>query len=610
VIRGRGSQLHVLPLSTQNSSSWVFAARGKLNSILPAGGTEVARRQFDETCTALPTLALLQFCTTLAIAKTLATGVPFNLLMLWMTVSASLAVFLGLSYFWFERIKENFSQTQRLFKFAPLLALGLASVWAFVPVVLAAYLNIHASAFVFASVGIISVVIFLSLIRLPISALLFATVVLFAFAYATDRWAGGETLEFVQFVGFGILALTFLVVMFHRNFVKQTSLAEERARDVETIKLLLNEFETGVGDWLWETDANGRLVYVSPRLAQILNVPVEMLYAETLVEALGMEANCRFAEKLKIAEPILNFETQTKFENIYKNWEISAKPVFNSRGFSGHRGVGRDVSLHYQQTQQIQIAKEEAEKANNAKSQFLAIISHELRTPINAIVGFSEVLSAGQGESLPMAARREYLGTILESAKHLQGLINDVLDATRMERGAIQLDEQFNDAAELIEVAVKILRDQALNSNVSLVAHVMDDVQVMSDLTRIKQVIINLITNAIKFSPAGGVVNIDMTRSDKNELIISIRDAGIGISKEDAERVFEPFVQVENGMTRRFGGIGLGLAIARKIARIHGGDLTLNGEVGVGTDARFTMPASRISWPKAKKAAEKQEVAA
>jgi len=264
------------------------------------------------------------------------------------------------------------------------------------------------------------------------------------------------------------------------------------------------------------------------------------------------------------------------------------------------RALREEVSERQRAEDALRAAKDEAVLANRAKGQFLALVSHELRTPINAIVGFSEVLSAGQSEHLSVPARREYLGTILESAKHLQGLINEILEATRIERGTLQLDEQPNDAAELIEVVAKIVRDQATQARISVVARVVEDVEVTGDLTRLKQVILNILSNAIKFSPEGGVVNMDMLRAPNGDLLITVRDAGIGISDEDAERVFEPFVQVENGSNRRFGGMGLGLSNARRIAQLHGGSLTLKGQSGSGTEARLTLPATRVRWPKPK----------
>jgi signal transduction histidine kinase len=242
-------------------------------------------------------------------------------------------------------------------------------------------------------------------------------------------------------------------------------------------------------------------------------------------------------------------------------------------------------------------AKEAAESASAAKSQFLALISHELRTPINSIVGFSEVLCGDQSEHFSRSDRQIYLSSIIDSARHLQNLINDILDATRLERGSFRLVEQDNDAAEIIEAALKVCRNRADEAEITIIAHVVDDVMVHGDMTRLKQLLLNLFSNAIKFSPAGTVVNVGVNKGSAGEFIVSVRDAGIGISAEDAEKVFNPFVQLNVGSARNFAGMGLGLSIARRIARLHGGDVTLHGMVGIGTEAKFTLPAERVVWP-------------
>jgi signal transduction histidine kinase len=199
---------------------------------------------------------------------------------------------------------------------------------------------------------------------------------------------------------------------------------------------------------------------------------------------------------------------------------------------------------------------------------------------------------------LPQDARADHVQTILESSRHLQALINDVLDATRMERGVIKLAEQEADAAELVEIAVKMCRTAAERSDATIVAHVVEGVELRCDVVRLKQVLINLVTNAVKFSSAGSFIRIDFERTETGGLAFAVKDTGIGIRRDDIERMFEPFVQSDEGMGRRFGGIGLGLAIARKIALLHGGTVTLDSDLGIGTTARLVLPAWRVSWPK------------
>lgn len=230
------------------------------------------------------------------------------------------------------------------------------------------------------------------------------------------------------------------------------------------------------------------------------------------------------------------------------------------------------------------------------KSQVLSVVGHELRTPINAIVGFSELLARGDG--LPAESRREYCETILENASHLQQLIHDMLDAARIESGSVQLNEQDVAAAELMESAIAICRQQAVKADVHIVAHLADQVMLYADVARMKQALSNLVGNAVKFSGRGGIINISMQKGPDGQLIFSIRDGGIGINAKDIERVFEPFVQVQTGLGRAFGGMGLGLSNARAFARLHGGDVRLDSSEGAGTVAQMILPADRVTWPR------------
>ncbi len=298
-----------------------------------------------------------------------------------------------------------------------------------------------------------------------------------------------------------------------------------------------------------------------------------------------------------------------------KKWSFAkfAKRCVAGFGFGLHKSnfenleknqiteIQSDVTRLADLEQQARLAIVAAETAGLAKSNFLAAMSHELRTPINAIVGFCEILGSPQSEMLSVEIRKGYLHTIIENSHHLQSMINDILDVSRLERGSFQLVEQNNDAAEIIEAVLKMSRELAERSEISIVAHLIDDVSVRGDLVRLKQVVQNLLKNAIKFSPVGSIVNIDMICGGQQEFVLTIRDAGIGISAEDALRAFDSFVQVEEGASRRFAGMGLGLSIAQRIARLHGGDVTLNGNIGIGTEARLTLPAVRMIWPGSRK---------
>ena len=370
----------------------------------------------------------------------------------------------------------------------------------------------------------------------------------------------------------------------------------------------MNDFEDGAQDWLWETGPDFNLTYASPKLMRMLGtaaaegrgIPLSRLAGESY----GASDWQSFQSKLIDHQTVAGHEIEMRHGGQSRWLRLTARPLRDADGtFIGYRGVGRDITAERAAHDELVKAKDAAEQANASKSHFLAVMSHELKTPLNAIVGFSELLASAQGEQLSDEARADHLRTIQQSSRHLQSLINDILDATRIEKGTMKLAEQDADAAELLEVAVKMCRDIAEQSDCTIVARITEGIEVRGDITRIKQILINLITNAVKFSPAKGYVYAGIERTDVGGLAFTIRDSGFGIRPEDIARIFEPFVQAEEGMARRFGGMGLGLSIARRLARLHGGDVTLESDLGAGTMARLILPPIRVDWPGAAAAA-------
>lgn len=441
-----------------------------------------------------------------------------------------------------------------------------------------------------------------ALSSVPAAAIVFCALITGSLSLSVMKLEGPIGLTSTLFtIAYGLI-LAGMVLNQHRDQLQKAVNAREMHHQKDIIALLLNDFEQGTSDWLFECDANGALTYVSTRLSEIVGKPPQNFKGQTLLEAAQADPSqmgwAELDETIKARKPIVALQLEVKRAWQTAHWQISARPLFSEDGvFRGYRGVGRDITVEWETDRKLIEAKDAAEAASAAKSQFLAVMSHELRTPLNSIVGFSEILSSRGEETLETEVRLDYAKTILNSSKHLQTLITDILDATRIENGTISLTEQDIDAAELVEIAVKMCRDQAEKADVTLVAKLTDGIEVRADITRTKQIILNLLTNAIKFSLAGGVVNIELLRLRDNRLAIVIRDGGIGIRSEDMGRIFEPFVQAEDGISRRFSGIGLGLSIARKIARLQGGDVTLESQFGVGTTARFELPASRVTWP-------------
>ncbi|HUD52782.1 ATP-binding protein [Parvibaculum sp.] len=239
-----------------------------------------------------------------------------------------------------------------------------------------------------------------------------------------------------------------------------------------------------------------------------------------------------------------------------------------------------------------------SEAANRAKNDFLAIMSHELRTPLNAIIGFSEIIANQMFGPVGQPKYADYAGDIRSSGTHLLSIINDILDISKAEAGKLLLEEEPIDPVESLNRAMRMFRQRASELGVDLSFRVRDDIPwIIADPRLFNQVAINLTSNALKFTPEGGHVWIEIGLDASGNLTLSVRDTGIGIKKADIMRIFEPFVQVENAMSRTHQGTGLGLPLVRKIMSLHGGTVDLDSTVGEGTIVTATFPKSRFVAP-------------
>ncbi len=265
---------------------------------------------------------------------------------------------------------------------------------------------------------------------------------------------------------------------------------------------------------------------------------------------------------------------------------VNCSPVLGSGG--DHAGVLvslDDVTELEQNKVELRASKDEAEAANQAKSDFLANMSHEIRTPMNAILGFTDVLRRGYARS--SEEREKYLDTIHRSGTHLLQLINDVLDLSKVEAGQLEMEQLRVPAHAVINDVVSVLKVQAEAKGLTLDLLFDSDVPatVATDPTRLRQIATNLIGNAIKFTERGGVqVRLGLTVDDEAPLYhLHVVDSGVGIATDKLDSVFEPFVQADASITRKFGGTGLGLAISRRFARLLGGDIVAYSPPGAGT---------------------------
>ena len=254
--------------------------------------------------------------------------------------------------------------------------------------------------------------------------------------------------------------------------------------------------------------------------------------------------------------------------------------------------VTRDISERKRQEQALVEARDAALGASRAKSSFLANMSHELRTPLNAIIGFSEMMNREMFG--PIGPRyQEYSRLIHESGSHLLELINSVLDMSKIEAGKFQLSEELFDLEETAQSAVRFLKIPAERAGVALKLSIAPNARLMfADRRAIKQILVNLLSNGVKYTPPGGAVRVTARIAQGMEIIVS--DSGTGISKADLERLGRPFEQVENADTRAKEGTGLGLALVKSLALMHGGEAVLESALGEGTTVTVRLPHAGV----------------
>ncbi len=231
-----------------------------------------------------------------------------------------------------------------------------------------------------------------------------------------------------------------------------------------------------------------------------------------------------------------------------------------------------------------------AEEANRSKSEFLANMSHELRTPLNAINGFSEIMSGEMFGPLGHERYKDYVQDILSSGQHLLSLINDILDMSKIEAGKMQLQPEPVDPVELVEQCVRIMRARAEEKDIALAVEGARLPSIEADPRAMKQVLLNLMSNAVKFTPEGGKVVV-RTFDAADGVVMQVADTGIGIAEEDLPRVGRPFEQIENQHSKVHQGSGLGLALSKSLVEMHGGTLRIDSVLGKGTTVSFTLPA-------------------
>ena len=250
-------------------------------------------------------------------------------------------------------------------------------------------------------------------------------------------------------------------------------------------------------------------------------------------------------------------------------------------------------------TASLSLALEAAAASSQAKSQFLATMSHELRTPLNAIIGFSEILKSEALGPLGNPRYGEYVTDIHDSGRHLLSLINDVLDFSKAEAGRLDLREEALDLREVVTDCLRLVAPGAREAEISVSADLPAAAPVVvADARRLKQIALNLLSNALKFTPAGGAVRVSLS-FDNSGVTLVVADTGIGMTAQQIPIALEPFGQVDSSLSRRHEGTGLGLPLCRRFAEAHGGSLTIESVMGEGTAVTVRLPAARLQMTQA-----------
>ncbi|SME92914.1 Signal transduction histidine kinase [Tistlia consotensis] len=252
----------------------------------------------------------------------------------------------------------------------------------------------------------------------------------------------------------------------------------------------------------------------------------------------------------------------------------------------------RQHRLVEETTHELMKARDEAMAADRAKSAFLATMSHELRTPLNAIIGFSEVLTLGVFGPLGNDRYRDYCQAIGDSGRHLLAVINDVLDISKIEAGKLQLHFEEVQLDKLLESCCALVRGKVDGAGILLELAPPETPlpRLWADPVKLKQIVLNLLSNALKFTPAGGTIRVSCAQVEERGIGFSIADSGIGMRPEDVKLALQPFQQVDNSHTRRYEGTGLGLPLAKALVEQHGGELEIESALGRGTTVTVVLP--------------------
>ncbi len=362
--------------------------------------------------------------------------------------------------------------------------------------------------------------------------------------------------------------------------------------ELRTLQDRFRDFAEAASDLFWETDSEHRLRFVSGSVESVLGADPSAFAGMFLPKlAAGHKVAARMGDAMSDKGAFRDVEFAYDRPGSGEVFlRLSGKPYFSDTGdLLGYRGIGSDVTEEVEAARQLLAAKAEAEEANKAKTRFLAVMSHELRTPLNGILGFAQALDMGFAGPLD-ARQKDYLKNINDAGQYLLSVLNDILDISKIEADRYELSIEEVNLGDILKAAGGMFASLAEQNGVSLkVAVEVEETTLKADSRALRQIVVNLVSNAVKFTPRDGQVSVTGRRT-KAGIVISVRDTGEGIPAGELHQITKPFHQVENVMARRHGGSGLGLSIAKGLIEAHGGTLAIESTVGTGTNVTVTLP--------------------
>jgi len=351
---------------------------------------------------------------------------------------------------------------------------------------------------------------------------------------------------------------------------------------------------------IFRTTHDGRYLDANPALARIYGYenPAALIAGLTNIAGqlyIDPRRRGEFQALMQDHDEVTDFVSQIRRRDGAIIWiSENARAVRDWQGrLVFYEGTVEDVTARMQADEDLRHALSEAEEASRTKTAFLAAMSHELKTPLNSVLGFSEILKTEMLGPIGKPAYREYAENIHNSGKRLLAVINNILDVTRLQAGAITLDARVLAVRDLAEEAIAQARAECGDGrDVTLDIPALPPID--ADWTRLKQALANLLSNAFKFTPPGGAISIRARMLDGGGLSIAIEDEGIGMEQDQIEAALEPFHQLDRSLSRRFEGTGLGLSIAKSLVELHGGALAIHSAPGEGTIVTVSLPPGRV----------------